>query len=97
MGEAAGERSFFHAVVRGRVQGVGFRYATIRQARSLGITGRVSNRFDGSVEVEAEGGTAPLQRLLAWLERGPSGAHVSGVEVSWAPYAGRFREFTVEF
>jgi hypothetical protein len=44
-----------HAVVHGRVQGVGFRYFVMREARALGLSGWVRNQADGSVEVEAEG------------------------------------------
>ena len=87
----------FDAVVTGRVQGVGFRYSTIRQARALGLAGTVSNRVDGSVEVHAEGPRPSLERLLAWLSRGPPGAHVGGVQVDWLAWSGRFQDFDVEF
>ena len=87
----------FHAVVIGRVQGVGFRYSAIRQARTLGLTGTVSNRYDGSVEVEAEGPLPALERFLAWLNRGPPGAHVRDVQVDWGSWTGRFRDFEVDF
>ena len=87
----------FRAVVSGRVQGVGFRYSAVRQARSLGLTGSVANRPDGSVEVAAEGDAAALERLLAWLRRGPPGAHVREVQVDWLPWSGRFRGFDVDF
>jgi acylphosphatase len=87
----------FRAVVKGRVQGVGFRYSAVRQARALRISGSVSNRADGSVEVIAEGGTPDLERLLAWLRRGPSGAYVREVDVEWLPWSGRFRGFDVDF
>jgi len=87
----------FHAVVTGRVQGVGFRYSAVRRARELGLSGTVSNRSDGSVEVDAEGGLQDLELLLAWLRRGPPGAHVRDVEVQWLPWSGRFRDFEVEF
>jgi acylphosphatase len=87
----------FHAVVTGRVQGVGFRYSTIRQARALGLAGTVSNRYDGSVEVDAEGPRPSLDRLLAWLSKGPPGAYVRDVQVDWLGGSGRFRDFDVEF
>ena len=89
--------SSFHAVVTGRVQGVGFRYSAVRQARALGLTGTVGNRYDGSVEVEAEGPLPALERFLQWLNRGPPGAHVRGVDVQWRTWTGRFRDFDVDF
>ncbi|MET1051149.1 MAG: acylphosphatase [Mycetocola sp.] len=71
-----------HAVVSGRVQGVGFRYWTHREAERLGINGWVRNRADGTVEVELEGAPAAVAELVEWLGHGPSGAVVERVEVS---------------
>lgn len=71
-----------HAVVTGTVQGVGFRYATYREAQRLGLAGFVRNQADGSVEVEAEGEADVVGQLMAWLEDGPAHARVSGVHVS---------------
>jgi acylphosphatase len=68
------------ARVRGRVQGVGFRAATLREARGLGLRGWVRNLPDGAVEVVAEGPRADLDALVAFLWRGPRGAHVSHVD-----------------
>ena len=71
-----------HAVVTGTVQGVGFRWATRREAQRLGLAGFVRNLADGSVEVEAEGEADVVGHLVRWLERGPTSAHVSQVQVS---------------
>lgn len=71
------------AIVRGRVQGVGFRDATARTARSLGIHGWVCNRSDGTVEVLAEGEAGALARLEAFLRTGPRFAEVTDLELSW--------------
>jgi acylphosphatase len=71
----------FRARVSGRVQGVGFRWSAVSEARRLGLRGRVRNAADGSVEVEAEGAAGSLADFLAWLRRGPPGAWVTGVEV----------------
>jgi acylphosphatase len=49
------------------------------------------------VEVNAEGALPDLERMLAWLRRGPPGAHVSEVQVQWLPWSGRFEGFDVEF
>ena len=68
------------AIVHGRVQGVGYRDFVRRQARRLGLAGRVQNRPDGTVYVEASGPLAALESLVAALEEGPVGSHVARVE-----------------
>jgi acylphosphatase len=67
------------AVVTGRVQGVGYRYATREQAGQLGISGWVRNLPSGQVEVLAQGPGPAVDALIAWLERGPRWASVSRV------------------
>lgn len=57
--------------VSGRVQGVGFRYSTVREAKRLGITGFVKNQYDGSVYIEAEGSADQLFNFVEWCRRGP--------------------------
>lgn len=69
------------ALVSGQVQGVGFRLATGRAARRLGVTGWVCNRWDGSVDVMAQGEDAAVDELTAWLASGPPGALVRSVAV----------------
>jgi DNA ligase D-like protein (predicted 3'-phosphoesterase) len=68
------------AVVRGAVQGVGFRDATVRRARQLGVQGWVRNGADGSVVVHAEGSRAALDELVAFLHDGPRLARVDAVD-----------------
>jgi acylphosphatase len=67
-------------VVRGAVQGVGFRWFVLREAHRLEVRGWVSNLPDGSVEVVAEGPSGSLAQLVQALARGPGAAEVSGVE-----------------
>lgn len=69
------------AVVRGRVQGVGYRDATVRRARQLGAMGWVRNGEDGSVLVHAEGPESAVEELVAFLREGPRGAQVDEVTV----------------
>ena len=69
------------AIVRGDVQGVGFRAATAQEARRAQVAGWVRNMRDGSVEVEAEGTVQAIDGLIKWLRRGPSLARVTAVEV----------------
>jgi len=70
--------------VRGRVQGVGFRYATVRAALELGVTGWVRNRRDGSVEAVVQGPREAVEALVDWARRGPDAARVESLEVSEA-------------
>jgi len=70
----------FYARVSGRVQGVGFRYSTIHEARRLGVSGWVRNTDDRDVEVWAEGSPEKLAQFFAWLHRGPQFARVDSVE-----------------
>ncbi len=72
-------------VVSGRVQGVGFRYATRRMAEQLNLSGWVANRPNGEVEALARGEAAHLARFEAWLWSGPDSASVSEVKVETAP------------
>ncbi len=72
--------SAVRAAVRGQVQGVGFRDATVRRARKLGTLGWVRNGEDGSVLVHVEGAAVAVEELLAFLHEGPRGARVSDVE-----------------
>jgi DNA ligase D-like protein (predicted 3'-phosphoesterase) len=69
------------ATVRGDVQGVGFRYATVERAHELGVLGWVRNEDDGTVLVHAEGPEEAVDALLGWLREGPRGAKVGEVEV----------------
>jgi acylphosphatase len=68
-------------VVRGRVQGVGYRHAAVQAAIELGITGWVRNRSDGAVEAFAQGAPAAVAAFAAWCRRGPPLARVTDVEV----------------
>jgi len=86
------------AVVRGRVQGVGFRDYCKARARSLGLTGYVRNLPDGrSVEVVAEGPRHDLDRLTDDLRRGPSSAHVIAVETDWRTPTGTHSNFRTTY
>ena len=79
-----------HLQVRGRVQGVGFRYALQREAQRLGLAGWVRNRLDGSVEAAIYGPDDAVGKLLEWAHRGPPSARVTDVRVTphERPYEG---------
>ncbi len=66
--------------ITGRVQGVGFRIATVRHAHMLGITGWVRNAPDGSVDALLQGPHDQVDRMLSWLHVGPPAARVAQVE-----------------
>jgi acylphosphatase len=71
-----------HVLVKGRVQGIGFRWFARETAELLGVDGWVRNLADGSVEAEAEASEEALGRFLEALRRGPSGARVEVVQVT---------------
>ena len=75
-------------VVRGRVQGVGYRYFVLRQADALGVSGFARNLPDGAVEVRAEGTDAALADFEARLRDGPAFAEVASVEREASPERG---------
>lgn len=85
-----------HAIVSGRVQGVGFRAWTVAQARRFAVSGRVRNCASGEVEILAEGSPEALRDFLAAVEKGPPGARVERVSVNPAAFHG-ISGFTVEF
>ncbi|GMW01150.1 MAG: hypothetical protein AMXMBFR84_22870 [Candidatus Hydrogenedentota bacterium] len=70
-----------HVIVRGRVQGVGFRLSAYQEAVRLGLTGWVRNRADGCVEAEIEGDSGAVENMLAWCSHGPPHADVESIEV----------------
>jgi acylphosphatase len=71
-----------HLRVTGIVQGVGYRASFERQARTLGLSGWVRNRFDKSVEALIRGDAVAIENMIAWARRGPPGARVDDVTVS---------------
>jgi acylphosphatase len=91
------DRVRLHARVHGEVQGVSFRYYTMRRASELGLGGFVRNHWDGSVEVVAEGERKAVDQLLAWLHIGPPSADVERVDSQREKPSGEFRRFEVAF
>jgi acylphosphatase len=80
-------------LIRGRVQGVGFRYAFADEARSRKLRGWVRNRRDGSVEAIVAGPAADVDAIVAWSRRGPAAAQVTAIET--AAMEGDFTSFEV--
>jgi acylphosphatase len=80
-GATAGQTTL-RLLIRGRVQGVGFRYAFADEARSRKLCGWVRNRRDGSVEAIVAGPAAAVDAIVAWSRRGPAAAQVTALETT---------------
>ncbi|HUT35911.1 MAG TPA: acylphosphatase [Planctomycetota bacterium] len=86
-----------HAFLSGRVQGVGFRAFTEREARMLKLTGWVKNLRDGRVEAVVEGPPDKVAALLEKLKTGPRAAKVEKLDVKDEPAEGGFEGFETRF
>ena len=86
-----------HVFINGEVQGVFFRSRTRREAESRGVKGWVRNLPDGRVEAGFEGEETEVKAMVDFCRQGPSGAIVTGVEVSWEYYRGDFSNFEIKF
>lgn len=91
----SGEAASVHVLVRGRVQGIGYRWFAQQEARRLGVTGGVRNMRDGNVEVVAEGSKDVLKQLVEVLREGPFGADVAEVEEAWTYPSGAHGNFEI--
>ena len=86
-----------HVYVSGMVQGVFFRSETQDEASRRGVTGWVRNLRDGRVEAVFEGEKEKVDQLIEFCRRGPRGARVTRIDVSWEDYKGEFQDFNVRF
>jgi len=86
-----------HVFVSGRVQGVFFRTETQDEARRQGVTGWIRNIPDGRVEAVFEGEKDKVEALIEFCRRGPPGARVTKVDVTWEDYTGQFKSFAIRF
>jgi acylphosphatase len=85
----------FFVQVRGRVQGVGFRFFTRRLAEKFDLCGWVRNAGDGCVELEVEGEPDALESFIDRLREGPSSSHISALNLSELPSAGLEKGFEI--
>jgi len=86
-----------HVLIKGRVQGVFFRSEIQDEALRKGVTGWVRNLPDGKVEALFEGEKDKIDALIEYCRRGPPGARVTRVEVTWENYTGEFRSFNIRY
>lgn len=80
--------------VKGKVQGVGFRFYTQKTAREMGVIGYVKNLRDGSVQIEAEAEKEVMEVFLSWVKRGPEWARVDDMTIQEKPLEG-FKGFEI--
>jgi len=85
------EKTVLRLEIRGVVQGVGYRWSMVGEARRLGLRGWVRNRRDGSVEAVVAGSPESLDRIVNWARKGPASAAVASVDVF--PGEGTFDSF----
>ena len=86
-----------HIIVSGRVQGVGFRYFTIDEARRRGVAGWARNRPDGTVEIEAQAEYAPLESFIASVRKGPSFSGVADLDITPLPESDSHEGFELKW
>jgi acylphosphatase len=72
-----------HVFISGKVQGVGYRYATVHQAQHLGLNGWVRNLPDGRVEAIFEGDRVLVEQMINWCHQGPPAARVQDIETTY--------------
>lgn len=85
-----------HIIVSGMVQGVGFRFYVYTHANKLGLSGYVSNLYDGNVEILVEGNRTLIEELIKAVKIGPRDSHVADVKIEWRKAENRFNKFYVQ-
>lgn len=84
-----------HIVVKGMVQGVGFRYFVHNKAAALGLSGWVRNLYDGDVEISVEGDRSLVEEFIAQVKVGPRSAQVNDLVVQWNKPSGELTDFNI--
>jgi acylphosphatase len=86
-----------HVYVSGRVQGVSFRYYTVRQASQCDVQGWVRNLADGRVEAIFEGPAGQVRQMVDWCQQGSPAARVDDLQVNWSEATGEWSDFHVRY
>jgi acylphosphatase len=84
-------------IIHGIVQGVFFRASTRDEARRIGVGGWVRNLPDGTVQALFEGEKKKVEEIIGWCHKGPPGAQVTRVDISWEPYREEYRQFDIRY
>jgi acylphosphatase len=90
-------RARAHIFISGTVQGVFFRFRTMREARKYGVNGWVRNTLDGRVEAVLEGEEENVKEIVEFCKRGPPGARVTSVDVVWERFSDEFKDFEIRY
>ena len=84
-----------YIIIKGKVQGVSFRYFTLKQAQELNIVGWVRNKPNGTVEAVAQGDKINLERFIKILQQGPSFSRVDDVTLNWEHPKKDYTDFAI--
>ncbi|MGM0418231.1 MAG: acylphosphatase [Thermodesulfobacteriota bacterium] len=91
------EKAAYYVLIKGRVQGVAFRWYTMKKAVDLDLYGYVRNMPGGEVEAEFEGDRKNVFLMLEWCKTGPPSAHVEDTEIIEKKYSNKFHKFSIEY
>ena len=91
------DNSSISLIVKGKVQGVSFRWFTVSSGKELGLNGYAKNRADGTVEVQAVGRKADCDSLIEQVKQGPALSQVDDVEISWLDATENFTDFEIRY
>lgn len=89
------EKSRIRIIIHGFVQGVTFRYQTLKKAKELNLKGWVRNNPDETVEIVAERNKEELEALLKWCQIGPKFAKVREIRYIWSEFKNEFKDFEI--
>jgi len=85
-----------HLIVKGLVQGVGFRWFVRSEANQRGLVGTVSNLLDGQVEIWAEGDRSDIDDFISALKEGNGYSHVDSIKQDFGDNRGNFNDFRIK-
>ncbi|MFH1760491.1 MAG: acylphosphatase [bacterium] len=87
----------YHCIIKGRVQGVGFRYFSREQAVKLGLNGWVRNLYDGSVVLEVQGEENYVEEFLKRIKQGPGFGYVTDMDINNIPVLEAENDFRITY